>query len=513
MSGFNDDYNNTNSNSSNNMYGNSSSDQNSNNHTNVNANGKTDFCDQFRTVLLQNRATGSTTGDGHGGLGRSYVGGGTTATTGNDLSSLNQYPNHSQYHQFQPSYHQYQTNYPQQFHHHANMSNTYSYSSYHDANTSSSAGANNANQNSRVSVPGYTLNQPFYKTNSASNSIGNSSNNSNGAAAPSDNGSATATATGFDYLHALSQPQNQKQSYQTNSNYASIYNNTQQKSKENQNFLQYQSYLQQPLHGYDSINNNPSSQSTSVSNSGTKLASINNNSNDNNKITNSNNDTTSISPSIEIQNFANKFFAPNNNNQQVTTTREQQLVSLLDPLHNLKNDDTSSSSNTFHDVYPFDKESNDVLRYCAEIFQNEPNNFTSTTTSSNSTSTKSHNKAVAKGGSSSSSSSHSKILDNFNLSIISLSSSPLSATEIIDTISFRCQEVESRFIPCVDFLVTCQQELRHGLALAVQKNRRGRSCYTTQDVRPIYICLDFICVFCLILSLYFTNILFIFITL
>jgi hypothetical protein len=513
MSGFNqnhnyDDYLNDNNNSNissnnnRNMYGNSSSDQNGN--SNTIANSSNSGYNQYLSTIAHNRATGSA-GGGRGGGGAGAYLGGNTATTANDLSSLSHY--HSQYHQFQPSlYHQYQTNYPQQFHHPANMY-------YQDANASigvsastSASANNNANQNNigPVPVPGYTLHQPFYKKSNASNTLGNLSNNSNGAA-PCDNASATATATAtaFDYLNSLTQPQtilqqqqNKHQLYQTN-NYAST--STQQKSKDNQSFLQYQSYLPS-VHGYDLINNS-SSKNTSASNSGTKLASINNNNSKNNKNTTTNNnnnnnnqsDTTSVSPSfesIEIENFANKFFAPNNNNRTVTNnhhhykqqlTREQQLVSsLLDPLYNLKNDDTSSSNNKFHDI-----DSSDIFKYCAEVFKNEPN-FPSTTTDS--INTTSHDKTMSQ-----ISSNSSKILDNFTLSIISLSASPLSAKEIIDIVSFRCQEVESRFIPCVDFLVTCQQELRHGLALAIQKNRRGRSCYTAQDVRPKIFNMHFMC--------------------
>ncbi len=71
---------------------------------------------------------------------------------------------------------------------------------------------------------------------------------------------------------------------------------------------------------------------------------------------------------------------------------------------------------------------------------------------------------------------------DFTINIISLSQEPLSAHEIIEKVTFRCNEVVTRFLPCVEFLVACQQELRAGLQMVVQKNGRGRSIFTAQEV-------------------------------
>eukprot|EP00551_Chaetoceros_affinis_P007321 CAMPEP_0203676458 /NCGR_PEP_ID=MMETSP0090-20130426/24598_1 /ASSEMBLY_ACC=CAM_ASM_001088 /TAXON_ID=426623 /ORGANISM="Chaetoceros affinis, Strain CCMP159" /LENGTH=708 /DNA_ID=CAMNT_0050543009 /DNA_START=74 /DNA_END=2197 /DNA_ORIENTATION=- len=78
------------------------------------------------------------------------------------------------------------------------------------------------------------------------------------------------------------------------------------------------------------------------------------------------------------------------------------------------------------------------------------------------------------------------IFSGFTMNIISLSQEPLSAHEIIEKTSFRCNEVLTRFLPCVEFLVACQQELRAGLAMVVQKNGRGRSIFSAQEFYKTY---------------------------
>lgn len=64
------------------------------------------------------------------------------------------------------------------------------------------------------------------------------------------------------------------------------------------------------------------------------------------------------------------------------------------------------------------------------------------------------------------------LIANYTISIISLSTSPLSGTDILNIVEQRTKEVETLYLPCVDFLVICQQELRHALTAATLKNGR-----------------------------------------
>ena len=66
----------------------------------------------------------------------------------------------------------------------------------------------------------------------------------------------------------------------------------------------------------------------------------------------------------------------------------------------------------------------------------------------------------------------------FKLSIPSLSLEPLTGKEIVDRVSDKADEVISRYLPCVELLVACQQDLRQGLT---QKTTR-RGTATTQDL-------------------------------
>jgi len=62
-------------------------------------------------------------------------------------------------------------------------------------------------------------------------------------------------------------------------------------------------------------------------------------------------------------------------------------------------------------------------------------------------------------------------LDTFKLSIPSLSLTPLTGKEVVDRVSDKAEEVVTRYLPCVELLVACQQDLRAGL---IQKSsRRG----------------------------------------
>jgi hypothetical protein len=62
-----------------------------------------------------------------------------------------------------------------------------------------------------------------------------------------------------------------------------------------------------------------------------------------------------------------------------------------------------------------------------------------------------------------------KWLEDLRLTVSGLSIEPLSGTEVLTRLRFKTEEVVTRYLPCVDFLVACQQDLRKGLAAATQK--------------------------------------------
>ena len=69
------------------------------------------------------------------------------------------------------------------------------------------------------------------------------------------------------------------------------------------------------------------------------------------------------------------------------------------------------------------------------------------------------------------------ILERISLTVTAVSLTPLSGNEVVRHIRTKTDDVITRFLPCVDFLVNCQQELRQGLAMAqaaAQQNRRKR---------------------------------------
>ncbi len=73
--------------------------------------------------------------------------------------------------------------------------------------------------------------------------------------------------------------------------------------------------------------------------------------------------------------------------------------------------------------------------------------------------------------------SMSPSLASFSISITSLSIEPLSAQDVVQKVQSRCREVISRYLPCVEFLVLCQQELRNGLEVATRRTGRGTGSY------------------------------------
>lgn len=60
-------------------------------------------------------------------------------------------------------------------------------------------------------------------------------------------------------------------------------------------------------------------------------------------------------------------------------------------------------------------------------------------------------------------------LEELRLSVSGISLEPMSGTAVLGRVEMRTQQVMTRYLPCVDFLVQCQQELRKGLAAATTK--------------------------------------------
>ena len=74
------------------------------------------------------------------------------------------------------------------------------------------------------------------------------------------------------------------------------------------------------------------------------------------------------------------------------------------------------------------------------------------------------------------------ILASFELKITSLSVEPLSAFDILAKVKIRSKEVSTKYLPCVEFLVMCQQELRTGLEVAMARRGRGQYMMNTTQV-------------------------------
>ena len=81
-------------------------------------------------------------------------------------------------------------------------------------------------------------------------------------------------------------------------------------------------------------------------------------------------------------------------------------------------------------------------------------------------------------------------LEKIQAKVSGVSLEPMSGTQIIDLLRKRANEVLTRYLPCVDFLVQCQQELRKGLQVATTKryvNHGFRDTYTPRQFYQEYI--------------------------
>lgn len=76
-------------------------------------------------------------------------------------------------------------------------------------------------------------------------------------------------------------------------------------------------------------------------------------------------------------------------------------------------------------------------------------------------------------------------LDEVELDVPAISLEKLSGKEVIKRVRACSNDVLTCYIPCVDFLVQCQQDLRKGLAVATQKRRGYGKRYLTDTMSPL----------------------------
>jgi len=77
-------------------------------------------------------------------------------------------------------------------------------------------------------------------------------------------------------------------------------------------------------------------------------------------------------------------------------------------------------------------------------------------------------------------------LEKLELKVSGVSLEPMTGTEIIAKVTLRSNEVVTRYLPCVDFLVQCQQELRKGLQVATAKRYVHHMFRDTMTPRQFY---------------------------
>ena len=72
-------------------------------------------------------------------------------------------------------------------------------------------------------------------------------------------------------------------------------------------------------------------------------------------------------------------------------------------------------------------------------------------------------------------------LMEIHVPVPSISLEPLSGNDILRRISLKLEDVLTKYIPCVDFLVQCQQDLRRGLEDATKPSYRRRRLVTPRE--------------------------------
>jgi len=78
------------------------------------------------------------------------------------------------------------------------------------------------------------------------------------------------------------------------------------------------------------------------------------------------------------------------------------------------------------------------------------------------------------------------LLEKLSLAIPAVSLEPLSGSEVLRHIRTKTDDVITRFLPCVEFLVNCQQELRQGLQVANRRRitNHGNRSRSTVNMTP-----------------------------
>lgn len=77
-------------------------------------------------------------------------------------------------------------------------------------------------------------------------------------------------------------------------------------------------------------------------------------------------------------------------------------------------------------------------------------------------------------------------LDELTLQVPGLSLEPIPGRDVLERLRTNMNDVLTRYIPCVDFLVQCQQDLRKGLAAATSKVRKGSRHVDRMTARQFY---------------------------
>eukprot|EP00429_Kryptoperidinium_foliaceum_P000855 CAMPEP_0176020378 /NCGR_PEP_ID=MMETSP0120_2-20121206/9869_1 /TAXON_ID=160619 /ORGANISM="Kryptoperidinium foliaceum, Strain CCMP 1326" /LENGTH=719 /DNA_ID=CAMNT_0017353471 /DNA_START=179 /DNA_END=2338 /DNA_ORIENTATION=+ len=77
-------------------------------------------------------------------------------------------------------------------------------------------------------------------------------------------------------------------------------------------------------------------------------------------------------------------------------------------------------------------------------------------------------------------------LEELRMDVSGLSIEPMSGTDVLHRIETRSQQVMTRYLPCVDFLVQCQQELRKGLAAATSQRMVHQMFRNAMTPRQFY---------------------------
>ena len=77
-------------------------------------------------------------------------------------------------------------------------------------------------------------------------------------------------------------------------------------------------------------------------------------------------------------------------------------------------------------------------------------------------------------------------LEELQIEVSGLSLKPMKGSDVMDRLRRKTHDVTSRFLPCVDFLVACQQDLRKGLMYATQKRLIRRAYRDTLSPRQFY---------------------------